>query len=77
MLSREIKFPFIHSLWQLAKIAKDKEFLSFEEEIKTLDAYYIECHYPPEVPTYSREECKKVLETAQKLSQFIIDKIEN
>ncbi|MBU4298458.1 HEPN domain-containing protein [Patescibacteria group bacterium] len=45
------------------------------KRFKDLDAYYIESRYPPEVKDYSRKECKEVLEVAQELTQFIINKI--
>jgi len=54
---------------------EEKEFLNFEEELKTLDAYYIESRYPPEVRVYSKEECQKVLNITKKLTQFIVNKI--
>ncbi|MDI6883222.1 MAG: HEPN domain-containing protein [Patescibacteria group bacterium] len=53
----------------------DKEFLNFEEELKTLDAYYIESRYPPEVRVYSPKECQEILSIAKKLTQFVANKI--
>lgn len=78
LISCNIRFPKVHNLWHLAKLCskKDKEFLKFEEELKTLDAYYIESRYPAEVLVYSKEECRKILETARELTKFIIDKIQ-
>ncbi len=77
LVFRDIHFEKIHYLWKLAKLCakENKEFLNFEEELKTLDAYYIESRYPPETRTYSRQECKKVLDLAEKLTQFIVNKI--
>ena len=64
-------------MWKLAKLCatEDKEFLNFEEELKTLDAYYIESRYPPEVMVHSRGECRKNLNITKKITQFIINKI--
>ena len=77
LVSKDIHFPKIHSLWQLAKLCaiKNKKFLSLEEKLKTLDAYYIESRYPPEVFDYSRQECKEILEETQELVKFIINEI--
>ena len=77
LVFKNIHFEKIHSLWKLAKLCatEDKKFLNFEEELKTLDAYYIESRYPPEVVVYSREECRKNLDIAEKITQFIINKI--
>ncbi|MFH0797189.1 MAG: HEPN domain-containing protein [Candidatus Omnitrophota bacterium] len=78
LVAKNIHFEKIHSLWNLAKLCatKDKEFLNSEEELKLLDAYYIESRYPPEIKIYSRQECKKVLKLTQELTGFIVDKIE-
>lgn len=77
LVSQNTHFEKIHYLWQLAKLSgrEDKDFLNFKEGLKTLDAYYIESRYPPEVKAYSRKECKKVLDIAEKITQFIIKKI--
>ncbi|MFH1048467.1 MAG: HEPN domain-containing protein [Patescibacteria group bacterium] len=77
LVFKNIHFEKIHHLWKLSKLcsSKDKEFLKLEEELKTLDAYYIESRYPPEIRAYSQKECRKVLNIAQKLTQFITNKI--
>lgn len=77
LVFKNIHFEKIHNLWILAKLCAkgDKKFLDFEEELKTLDAYYIESRYPPDIRSYSKEECKKVLDIARKLTQFIVNKI--
>lgn len=78
LIFKNVHFEKIHYLWKLAElcVVKNKDFLNFEDELKTLDAYYIESRYPPEVKSYSREECKKVLALSEKLTQFIIKNIE-
>ena len=77
LVANNIHFEKIHSLWNLAKFCagQEKEFLNWEEKLKLLDAYYIESRYLPEIKVYSRQECKKVLNLTQELTQFIIDKI--
>ena len=77
LIFKNIHFEKIHHLWKLANLCavQDKDFLKFEEKLKTLDAYYIESRYPSEVQVYSRKECKKVLDIARKITQFVINKI--
>lgn len=77
LVFHNIYFEKIHYLWKLAQLCatKDKEFLNFEEEFKTLDAFYIESRYPPEIKVYSPKECEKVLSLAEKLTQLILAKI--
>ncbi len=77
LVFQNIYFEKIHNLWKLAELcaAKDKAFLNLEEELKTLDVYYIESCYPPATRVYSRRECEKVLNLAEKLTQFIVNKI--
>jgi len=61
----------------LAKLCAktNKDFLGFEKDFKTLDAYYIESRYPPETRFYSYKECRDVLDLAERLTQFIANKI--
>ena len=77
LVFKRLHFEKIHNLWSLAKLCaqKDKSFLDFEKDLKTLDAYYIEFRYPPETRVYSRKECKETLGLSIKLTQFIVDKI--
>jgi len=77
LVLKDIHFEKIHHLWDLAKLCakNDKNFLDIEEELKTLDAYYIESRYPPETRVYSPKECQDILNIARKLSQFIIKKM--
>jgi HEPN domain-containing protein len=78
LVARRFRFEKIHSLWTLTKLSAkgDEEFLNFEEEIKILDAYYIESRYPPEIKVYTRQECRKILKLTKELTQFILGKIE-
>lgn len=50
---------------------EEKRFLNFINELKILDAYYIESRYPPTVSVYSKREAKKALETAEEIIRFI------
>lgn len=68
-----LPFKKIHDLWDLAKLCsqKDKKILSFEKELKILNAYYIESRYPSEVTVYSQKRCKQVLDISQEIIKFI------
>lgn len=71
------EFPKAHDLILLLNLCKkiDKSFKDVQEEIIALNRYYIETRYPPEVPVYSRQECKEALKNAEKITQFIANKI--
>ena len=77
LVFKDLHFEKIHSLWNLAKLCskENKGFLNFKKDFKTLDAYYIESRYPPEIRNYSKKESKNVLNIARKLTKFILDKI--
>ena len=71
------KFPKVHDLVFLANLCKktDADFEEIKDELIILSRYYIESRYPSDTAFYPREECKKVLDIAEKLTQFIIKKI--
>lgn len=71
------RFSKVHDLVFLANLCKriDKDFEQLKNELAILNRYYIESRYPSDALTYSRQECKKVLDITEKLTQFIIKKI--
>jgi len=71
------RFPKVHDLIFLMNLCKkiDKNFQQIKDGLVTLNKYYVESRYPPEIRVYSREECKKVLSIAEKLTHFITKKI--
>ncbi len=77
LVYHQIEFEKIHDIWLLAKECskKEKEILKFKKELKILNAYYIECRYPPEIIDYPWLECKKVLKITEEITKFISDKI--
>ena len=77
LVFRKEEFPKIHDLIRLLNLCQelDRNFESLIEQVSFLNRYYIETRYPSEVMVYSREECKEALENANKLFQFIINKI--
>lgn len=77
LVFRKGKFPKIHDLIHLLNLCKeiDESFEDLTDEISFLNRYYTETRYPSELMVYSKEECKKALENANKSFQFIFDKI--
>jgi len=71
------RFPKTHDLIFLMNLCKkvNADFRQIENELITLNKYYIESRYPPEIRTYSNQECEKILNLAEKLTQFIANKI--
>ena len=72
------RFPKTHDLIFLMNLCKkiNEDFQEIENDLITLNKYYIESRYPSEIKVYSREECKKILEITENLIKFIIKKIE-
>lgn len=78
LVSKEINPPKIHHLEKLAKdcVKFDKGFLEFLDECLLLSRYYIETRYPSLVPIeYTKEEAKKAIETAEKITEFIDNRL--
>ena len=77
LIFHQKEFPKAHDLILLLNLCRkiDKTFKDIQEEVIALNRYYIETRYPPEVPVYSRQECKKALKNAERIVQFIADKI--
>jgi len=71
------KYSKIHDLINLLNICKkiDESFKNLENEASFLNRFYVETRYPPEIINYTREECEEALGLAQKLTQFILNKI--
>ncbi|MCD6500746.1 HEPN domain-containing protein [bacterium] len=71
------RFPKVHDLMFLMNLCKeiDRDFQQLKDDLITLNKYYIESRYPPEIRVYSRQECKKILSLAEKLTQLIANKI--
>ena len=67
----------VHDLIYLAGVCQkiDKDFKEIKKMTTFLNRYYIESRYPSDVYSYSEEECKKAVDSAQKILQLIINKI--
>lgn len=68
----------IHSLVALAKQGATKEprLLDFMENYKTLETYYIESRYPPDIQAYSKNEGNKAYHLAKEIVSFISSLLE-
>lgn len=67
----------IHSLIQLVDqcIVIDSGFESLKEDAVLLNTFYIETRYPGDYPTFSMKEAKEAYEAAQRVKDFILEKI--
>ncbi len=77
MIFSKKEFPKTHDLIYLLNLCKkiDEGFEGVKDKASFLNRFYIETRYPPEIVVYSRQESQEVLECAQKLTQFIVNKI--
>lgn len=77
LVFHKIHFEKIHDLWKLAKMCSRiyNEILEFEEELKTLNAYYIESRYPPEISVYTKLETKQAIKIVEKIAKFVMDRV--
>lgn len=77
LISIKIKFPKSHDLVALAALIETKipEIKNYQEEIKTLNQYYVETRYPGDYPEFTAEEAKEALGAATKIKDFVLEKI--
>lgn len=72
-----IEFPKIHDLFVLTKecVKIDSGFKGFIDDAKTLNAYYIESRYPPDVDYVSKEEAERSIEMADKIVSYVLNRL--
>lgn len=72
-------FPKIHDLIVLSSLLKPiiKDIQDYKEDLKFLDRYYIETRYPGDYPEFSLQEAKEALEAAERIKEFILNKIKS
>ena len=71
------EFPKIHDLINLLNLCVeiDDDFNNLKDEVSFLNRFYIETRYPAEIIDHPKEECKKSVEFADKIVQFIVNKV--
>ena len=73
------KFHKIHDLIALLNICltQDKTLEFLREDLETLNQYYIETKYPPDMPIdYPKEEAREAIDKAKIILDSIKDKLE-
>lgn len=78
IVANDLPFKKIHDLVELMQTctSKEKDFSSLKEECEFLTDYYIDTRYPVHWPaTYSREETEMAKQSAEKIRNFIKDKL--
>lgn len=71
------KFPKIHELDRLLKLAEKIEFdfKRIEKEAQYLTLFYITTRYPGDYPQFSFKEAKKAFQKALKIKNFVLGKL--
>jgi len=67
--------PKIHDLVMLLNLCKtiDKKIDRFKRGLASLNKYYIESRYPPEIIVYSKKDCEKAFKDATNIFQYLIN----
>ncbi len=73
------RFPKIHDLDKLAKLCREIgfEFEEVKNEAKYLTDFYIATRYPGDYPEFFWQDAEKAFQSALKIKEFVLDKIEN
>lgn len=77
LVSKKQWFPRIHSLDKLLELCNDLDdsFIELKEETLFLDTFYISTRYPADYPEFSWHDAEESFEAAQKIKEFITNKI--
>lgn len=71
------KFSKVHDLLELEKILIhfEPDIKNYEENMDLLNRYYIETRYPGDYSEFTLEEAKNALEAAQRIKDFVLEKV--
>lgn len=71
------RFEKRHQLDFLLGLCKeiDPSFQNLVEDIQYLTDYYLETRYPGDIPDFSVDECRKALEAAVRVEEFVLGKV--
>ena len=77
LVQEKRKYPRIHSLLKLTELCLkiDKKFKEIKDDIIFLNAFYVPTRYPGDYPEFSWQEAKQALESATRIKNFILSKI--
>lgn len=72
LVLRGIDPPRIHDLQKLLNEASkiNPEFVNFKIECQTLNGFYVESRYPPDIPDYTKDEILTALHAAENVRNF-------
>jgi HEPN domain-containing protein len=73
------RFPKIHDLDKLVKLCSEinPKFKKIKNEAKYLTDFYITTRYPGDYPEFFWRDAEKAFQSASKIKEFILGKIEN
>ncbi len=71
------RFPKVHQLDRLVKLCEevDSDFNKVKKEAGFLTGFYITTRYPGDYPEYSFKDAEEAFQKAEKIKDFILDKI--
>lgn len=77
LISLKVKFPKSHDLVVLGTLVETKipEIKNYQEEIKTLNQYYVETRYPGDYPEFTIEDAEEAFEAATRIKEFVSERI--
>lgn len=72
------RFPKIHDLDKLVKLCGEinPEFKKIKNKAKYLTDFYIATRYPGDYPEFFWQDAEKAFQSAVKIKEFVLDKIE-
>jgi len=70
------RFEKRHQLDFLLSLCREvnPSFKNLIEDVHYLTDYYVETRYPGDIPEFSVDECKKALEAAIRIRDFVVEK---
>lgn len=72
------EFIKTHDLIALASLIESvaPDIANYKTELKTLGRYYIETRYPGDFPEFTLQEAQEAYESANKIKEFILGKLQ-
>lgn len=78
LVFHEREFPKMHDLLLISKLTLDMEpeIITFINDLKVINHYYIETRYPGDYPEFSWQDAEKAFSIAKKLKEFVNERFE-
>lgn len=73
------EFLKTHDLIALASLIESivPDIANYKTELKILGRYYIETRYPGDFPEFTQQETQEAYESANRIKEFILEKVKN